>query len=87
VESNGLGNDLSGALNKIQITINGDNSVTLSSVEGATPITDLGNSTYDPETREFTLNYSYDMGGVIYTSNDKLVFRNRVVDGINQWDL
>ena len=87
VESNGLGNGLGGAQNKILIEINADNTVTLSSADGGLPITDLSGSRYDPDLRQFYLNYSYDEGGVIYNSTDTLVFRNRVVDGINQWDL
>ncbi len=86
VESNGLGDGLNGA-NKIMISINSDNTVALSAADGGTPITDLGGSTYNPNLRQFYLNYSYDDGGITYNSTDTLAFRNRIVDGINQWDI
>lgn len=52
--------------------------------------TDDGGSSYDPESRTFTLNYSYsfiDHQANIqkYKVKDKLAFRNRVIDGVNQW--
>jgi hypothetical protein len=42
---------------------------------------------YDPDSRTFILEYSFDYQGRDYTARDTLIFRNRIVDGVNQWDI
>ncbi|MDN3666803.1 BT_3987 domain-containing protein [Algibacter miyuki] len=79
--------DLRGADKKLNIVIADDNSITIASATGGVAITDDGGSSYNPETREIILNYSFDFNGVSYVATDVLEFRNRVVDGVNQFDL
>ncbi len=55
-----------------------------------TNILDDGAGEYDPKSRTFSINYTYtfiDALGIRRTNkvNDRLVFRNRVIDGVNQW--
>lgn len=79
--------DLRGNDKKMKITVAPDNSITIETAPGGVTITDDGGSAYNPETREVTLNYSFDFNGVNYKATDILDFRNRVVDGVNQFDL
>ncbi|GAF03334.1 DUF1735 domain-containing protein [Saccharicrinis fermentans] len=72
---------------KALIKINEDHSVNLLPIDGAFDFTDSGESTYDPETRTFYLKYNYIDDNREYHSVDTLKFRNREVDGINQWDI
>jgi hypothetical protein len=72
---------------KCRIKVNDDNTVVLEPIEGAFEFTDSGQSTYDPETRTFYLKYNYIDNEIEYSSVDTLIFRNRVVDGINQWNI
>lgn len=45
-----------------------------------------GPSSYDPEKREFYLSYKYtDVFGYEYVAQDTVIFRNRVIDGVSQW--
>jgi hypothetical protein len=79
--------DLRGADKKLNLTIAADNSITISTATGGVTIVDEGGSSYNPSTREITLNYSFDFNGASYNASDVLEFRNRVVDGVNQYDL
>ncbi len=47
-----------------------------------------GNNTYDPESRMFYLNYEFTDFSTGYRCfvTDTLLFRNRILDGVNQWD-
>lgn len=76
--------DLRGADKKMNIIIADDNSITIDTASGGVAITDDGGSSYNPETRELILNYSFDFNGVSYVAKDVFDFRNRVVDGVNQ---
>ncbi|OWW24582.1 hypothetical protein B4Q04_14790 [Zobellia sp. OII3] len=44
-----------------------------------------GKSTWDPVKRKFVLSYKYSDGERDYEVEEKLTFRNRVRDGINEW--
>ncbi|MBU3025533.1 DUF1735 domain-containing protein [Zobellia galactanivorans] len=44
-----------------------------------------GKSTWDPNKRKFVLSYKYSDGERDYEVEEKLTFRNRVRDGINEW--
>ncbi|MBT9189559.1 DUF1735 domain-containing protein [Zobellia russellii] len=44
-----------------------------------------GKSTWDPIKRKFVLSYKYSDGERDYEVEEKLTFRNRVRDGINEW--
>tara|TARA_R110002049_G_scaffold38978_6_gene120464 strand:- start:70523 stop:71935 length:1413 start_codon:yes stop_codon:yes gene_type:complete len=50
-------------------------------------ITENGTNTYDPATGTFILNYTVNYTDVDYTTNvsSKMVWRNRVRDGVNEW--
>lgn len=92
-------NNSSGIRPDLDLLINNENKLAIIgnnvNSEGTEPgtiisITDDGDSSYDPESRTFNLNYSYsfiDGQGNLqkYKVNDQLIFRNRVVDGVNQW--
>ena len=79
--------DLRGADKKLNVTVADDSSITITTAEGGITVVDDGGSSYNPITREVTLNYSFDFNGVSYKANDVLEFRNRIVDGVNQFDL
>lgn len=81
--SNGIA-DLRGSDKKMNIIIAEDNTISIETATGGVAVTDDGGSVYDPDTREITLNYSFDFNGVSYTATDVLEFRNRVIDGVNQ---
>ncbi|KGL58904.1 DUF1735 domain-containing protein [Polaribacter sp. Hel1_85] len=82
VECNGVAN-LRNSDTKMNIVLGDDNTITLETAAGGVTIVDDG-STYNPETRELTLNYSFESDGISYKATDVLEFRNRVVDGVNQ---
>ncbi|MDO5968719.1 DUF1735 domain-containing protein [Flavivirga aquimarina] len=79
--------DLRGADKKLNVIIADDNTITIETATGGVAVVDNGGSFYDPLTREVTLNYSFDFNGTSYTATDVLEFRNRIVDGVNQFDL
>jgi len=54
-----------------------DGNVTLSSISGKNSVTDRGSS-YDADTKTFTLNYIYNKGGTNYLVNEELVLREDV---------
>ncbi len=83
---NGLG-EFRSDTHKMNIIISPDNSIAIQSISGAAPVTDNGGSSYNPATHEVTLNYSFVYNGASYKANDILSFRNRIVDGVNQFDL
>jgi hypothetical protein len=79
--------DLRGADKKLQITVAADNTITIQTATGGVVVTDDTGSFYNPVTRVVTLNYSFDFNGSSYKAKDVLEFRNRFVDGVNQFDL
>lgn len=48
-----------------------------------------GDNYYDPEKRRFYLNYIFHdvLTGYRCFASDTLIFRNRILDGVNQWDM
>ncbi|WP_299668321.1 DUF1735 domain-containing protein [uncultured Polaribacter sp.] len=79
--------DLRGADKKLNITVAADNSITIQTATGGIPVVDENGSSYNPQTRELILNYSFDFNGNSYNCSDVLEFRNRIVDGVNQFDI
>jgi hypothetical protein len=71
---------------EMNITLADDNTITITSADESSPIIDNGGSYYDSTTRTIMLNYSFDFNGYTYTATDELLFRNRVVDGVNQYN-
>lgn len=82
---NGLG-EFRSATHKMNLIISPDNSLAIQSISGAVPVNDDGGSSYNPATNEVTLNYSFEYNGANYKANDILDFRNRIVDGVNQFE-
>jgi len=77
--------------NEMLLTLNGDN-ITISSVAGASfAITGEGTSTFNRarllQERKLFLKYSYtnSANGYTYHCTDTIHFRNRVRDGVNEW--
>jgi hypothetical protein len=79
--------DLRGTDKKLKINVAADNSITIETATGGVTVVDDGGSNYNPSTRVITLNYSFEFNGSSYKSSDVLEFRNREVDGVNQFDL
>jgi hypothetical protein len=74
---------------EMTLTLNGTN-VTISSAAGSTnTILPDGASTFNRskllQNRKIFLKYSYVSGGNTYHCNDTLTFRNRIRDGVNEW--
>lgn len=76
---------------KLLITVAGDNSVTVTSADGSLDIQPVAGkpSTFNGEqliqNRKLELNYQYTQAGVKYVVSDQLVFRNRIRDGVNEY--
>jgi len=81
-----MGN-ISGSDYYMDLIIQPDNSVTMVKNPGATVDVESHYGQYDPDTRTFFLEYSFMHQGYKYTARDTLLFRNRIVDGVNQWDI
>jgi hypothetical protein len=79
--------DLRGADKKLNIVVADDNSITIETASGGVTVVDEGSSSYNPETRELKLNYSFEFNFFSYEVTEVLEFRNRVVDGVNQFQL
>ncbi len=69
---------------KFDLTLNEDNTLTLDAVSGSPEVTADGENTYNKKTRDLTLNYKYTQDGVVYHVSQELIFRNRMVDEVNQ---
>lgn len=74
---------------EMQLTLDGNN-IAISSVAGATyPISAEGQSTFNRakllQDRKIFLKYTYSDGTNTYHATDTLYFRNRIRDGVNEW--
>jgi hypothetical protein len=72
---------------KLNLVVAADNSITIETATGGVTVVDDGGSSYNPDTREINLNYSFSFNGIDYKVSDVLEFRNREVDGVNQYDI
>ena len=75
--------------NEMKLTLDGDN-ITVSSVIGSTyTILPDGASSFNRpkllQDRKLFLKYNYVIGGNTYHCTDTLTFRNRIRDGVNEW--
>jgi len=97
VHTRGLGQYAPSDLTGFYIRLNEDNSLELME---DTSLISLGydwkfeetneeNNYYDPETRKLFLNYKFNDVSKGYDCyvHDTLIFRNRMLDGVNQWNL
>jgi len=88
LETSGVANKLSASDNySFYLSVDENNSVNISANENSLwEVTANGISTYDPVKREFYLNYKFkNADGDDCTVADTLIFRNRILDGVNQW--
>jgi len=89
VVSNGYSDQTSSSQKEIVLTLNGTD-ITVSSAAGSTNtyLAD-GASTYNGakllQDRKILLNYKYVVGTDTYYCKDTLTFRNRIRDGVNEW--
>lgn len=88
--SNAVGNELNTSSAQMKLTLNNDGSVTVDSVEGAAYIVEPdGESLYNRakllQDRKIYLKYKYVKDGETWHATDTLTFRNRVRDGVNEW--
>lgn len=86
--TNGIADKKFSATNySFKLSVNEDNTVDVHPNDAAIwQVLSDGTSIYDPVKREFYLNYIYqDTDGNNYTVSDTLIFRNRLLDGVNQW--
>lgn len=85
VLTNGIIN-IKGGVNVLSLTVANDNTVMLKN----NPISPIivspnGPCIYNPDKKEFYLEYKYTNTGKTYSAKDTLIFRNRILDGVNQW--
>lgn len=82
--------DQTTAKEEMLLTLNGEN-ITVSTRTGSTfPVTANGTSTFNRakllQNRKILLNYQYvNAAGSLCTAQDTLTFRNRIRDGVNEW--
>ncbi len=88
--TNGIADRKAGAVNySFKMVVNPDNRVGIFPNQASLwQVQPDGESTYNPDKMEFYLNYKFqDAQGNSYTVMDTLIFRNRILDGVNQWNL
>jgi hypothetical protein len=71
---------------KFNLNVDANKVVTYESISGQPVVTPEGTNTYDSKTRDFNLNFNYKKTGndTLYRVSSKLIFRNRMVDNVNQ---
>ncbi|MEP0367323.1 MAG: DUF1735 domain-containing protein [Cyclobacteriaceae bacterium] len=88
LKTNGIANQKSGvSYYGFHLVIGDDGNVGIyPSADSEWQVTANGSSVIDTEKKELYLNYKYqDTDGNAYTVADTLIFRNRILDGVNQW--
>lgn len=90
VSANAVGGELNGSKAQLSLTLNENGSVQVASVPGATyTVEPDGESSYNKakllQNRKVFLKYKYVKDGKTYHATDTLTFRNRVRDGVNEW--
>ena len=88
--ANAVGNELNSSKAQMKITLEKDGKVSISSVEGASYVVEPdGESRYNQarllQNRKLFLNYKYEKDGKVWHATDTLTFRNRIRDGVNEW--
>jgi len=87
--TNGYSDKTSTSNKELLLTLNGTN-ITIGSADGSTNIYEAnGANTYNGakllQNRKILLNYKYTVGTDTYNCYDTLTFRNRIRDGVNEW--
>ena len=88
--ANAVGSAFNGNAAQMKLTLGADDSITISSVAGATyEVQADGESRFLRskllQDRKIVLNYKYTSGTDTVHAHDTLTFRNRVRDGVNEW--
>lgn len=88
--ANAVGGELNGSKAQMKLTLNEDGTITIESVAGASYVVEPdGESVFNKakllQDREIVLKYKYIKDGKTYRVSDVLKFRNRVRDGVNEW--
>ena len=88
--ANAVSNENNGSAAQMKLTLLPDDSIEISSVAGAKyEVSPDGESFYARtkllQNRKIVLNYKYSVGTKTYHAHDTLTFRNRIRDGINEW--
>ena len=89
--ANAVAGELNGSAAQMKLTLSPDGSVTIESVPGATyKVEPDGESRFNRagllQDRKIFLNYKFtDKDGNLWHATDTLTFRNRVRDGVNEW--
>lgn len=88
--ANAVGDAFNGAAAQMKLTLGADDAITVSSVSGATyDVQPDGESRFIRskllQDRKIVLNYKYVSGTETWHCHDTLTFRNRLRDGVNEW--
>lgn len=88
--ANAVGSGFNGETPQMKLTLNEDDSITLSAVAGASfEVQPDGESRFVRskrlQDRKIILNYKYVSGTETVHAHDTLTFRNRLRDGVNEW--
>lgn len=88
--ANAVGGEMNGAGAQMKLTLNDDGTVAVGAVPGAKYVVEQdGECFYNKakllQDRRIYLKYRYDDGTYTYHATDTLTFRNRVRDGVNEW--
>ena len=88
--TNAIGNELNSSKAQFKIILGKDGKVNVSSLDNAPyQVFPDGESSYNRakrlQDRKVFLNYKYEKNGLTYHATDTLTFRNRIRDGVNEW--
>lgn len=88
--ANAVGSEFNGAAAQMKLTLGADDSITISPVDGAKfAVQPDGESRFVRskllQDRKIILNYKYVSEGNTVHAHDTLTFRNRLRDGVNEW--
>ena len=88
--ANAVSNGNNGSAAQMKLTLLPDDSIEIEPVAGASyEVTADGESYFDRskllQDRKIILNYKYSSGTKTYHAHDTLYFRNRIRDGVNEW--
>ena len=88
--ANAVGSGFNGAAAQMKLTLGADDTIVISSVPGATyDVQPDGESRFLRskllQDRKIVLNYKYSSGTDTIHAHDTLTFRNRIRDGVNEW--
>lgn len=88
VQTNGISNEKSSDDNILRFNISIDNTGLVSISNDTSSVYEVfqyGDCLYNEDSREIYINYQYQKDGNDFYANDTLILRNRILDGVNQW--